>query len=49
MALRRTPLAGCAEPVPEAVTLPTGAEMGIVPLEHRAPDEINNKSINNVG
>jgi hypothetical protein len=22
--------------------LPTGAEMGIVPLEHRAPDEINN-------
>src|SRR5262245_54817629 len=29
-------------PAPEAVTLPTGAEMGIVPLEHRASDEINN-------
>jgi hypothetical protein len=28
--------------MPEAVTLPTGAEMGIVPLEHRASDEINN-------
>jgi hypothetical protein len=53
MALRRAPRLGCVDlsrsaegravaPVPEAVTLPTGAEMGIVPLEHRAPDEINN-------
>jgi hypothetical protein len=36
-------------PTPEAVTLPTDAEMGIVPLEHRASDEINNSLTNNVG
>jgi hypothetical protein len=42
MALRRAPPAGCVAPVPEAVTLPTDAEMGIVPLEHRASDAINN-------
>jgi hypothetical protein len=34
---------GCAvAPAPEAVTLPTGAEMGIVPIGHRASDDINN-------
>src|SRR5262245_48423587 len=34
--------------VPEAVTLPTGTEMGIVPLEHRASDDIITMSVEGI-
>jgi hypothetical protein len=43
MALRRTPRVECTAPLPEAVTLPAGAKMGIVPLEHRASNDIDNQ------